>query len=125
MSAGSKWDREWPETSKLVAPTGSNWQHRPQISRNGWKGFDFGLEVGPSYFCGLELIEFIKCEILPLRYAQGQNDGQRLRLKNYLLLSLKKMVGFVQQTTNSRNAMIILIFHHSQKKGISSRAAEF
>lgn len=41
----------------LVAPTGSNWQHRPEISRNGWKGFDFGLEVGPSYFSWLELID--------------------------------------------------------------------
>ena len=38
---------------------GSKWQHRPEISRNGWKGFDFGLEVGPSYFSWLILIDSI------------------------------------------------------------------
>ena len=49
---------DWPEEHKVpVAPTGSNWQHHPEISRNGWKGFDFGLEVGPSYFSWLELID--------------------------------------------------------------------
>ena len=89
----------------LVAPTGSNWQHRQEISRNGWKGFDFGFEVGPSYFSWLELIDSI--------------DGRALRCARLIkLLDTKsgKMVGVSIQTANHCSTMISLMFHHSQKR---------
>ena len=88
---------DWPEEHKVpVAPTGSNWQHHPEISRNGWKGFDFGLEVGPSYFIWLELIDSI--------------DGRALRCacpEKLLDTKSGKMVGLAGfEPTTSRTPSV-------------------
>ena len=68
---------------------GSKWQHHPEISRNIWKGSDLGIEVGPSCFSWLELIDSI--EDRTIRFAQ--NDDAKISKRQQVLLNLEKWSG--------------------------------
>jgi hypothetical protein len=102
----------------LVAPAGSNWQHHPEILRNGQKfsrrGFDFGLEVGPSNCGWLELIDSI--DDRALRCARSENLLDTKSQKNGRVCP----TNYEQPQHHDYNDFTSLSI-----EGISSRAAEF
>ena len=87
------------KSAKLVAPAGSKWQHRREIERNGWQGFDFGFEVGPSNFGWLELIDSIDswarrgAQLEKLRDTKSGKNGRGDRARTADLPAAGRLAG--------------------------------